>query len=102
MFMETCRTCWLALGYPITDLGFIGLTSHQNNNPDTLTVIRASAATLNQKYTIVNGMDLASYATLLVGSGGSSYFANAITEREHLTPAGYKYICTNLVTALLS
>lgn len=102
MFMETCRSCWLALGYPVTDLGFIGLTSHQNNDPDTLTAVRASAATLANTYTMVNGASLASYATLLTGSGGTSYFANATTERQHLTEAGYKYICGQLVTALIS
>jgi hypothetical protein len=102
MFMETCRSCWLSLGYPETDLGFIGLTSHQDNDPDTITAIRASAATLANTYTMVNGASLASYATLLTGSGGTSYFANATTERQHLTEAGYKYICGQLVTALIS
>ena len=101
-FLETIRTCWTALGYPESDLGFIGLTSHQNNDPDTLTDIRASAALLSNNYTIINGASLASYATLLAGSGGTSYFANATTERQHLTEAGYKYICGQLVTALSS
>ena len=102
MFMETCRSCWLSLGYPETDLGFIGLTSHQNENPDTLTAIRNSASLLSNNYTIVNGASLASYATLLTGSGGNSYFANPVTERIHLTEAGYKYMCQQLVTALIS
>jgi hypothetical protein len=90
------------LGYPETDLGFIGLTSHQNNNPDTLTDIRISASTLSSKYTMINGADLATYSTLLTGSGGTSYFVNPSTERIHLTEAGYKYICNNLITALVS
>jgi hypothetical protein len=102
MFMETCRSCWLSLGYPETDLGFIGLTSHQSDNPDSITTVRASAATLANTYTMVNGALLASYETLLAGSGGTSYFANATTERQHLTEAGYKYICGQLVTALSS
>jgi hypothetical protein len=101
-FMETIRTCWTDLGYSESDLGFIGLTSHQDNDPDTDTAIRASAALLNNNYTMVNGASLASYATLLTGSGGTSYFFNAVTERQHLTEAGYKYICGQLVTALIS
>ena len=100
-YMETCRTCWTTLGYPVSDLGFIGLTSHQHNSPDTLKTIRDSAATLASTYTIVDGMDLATYAQLLTGSGGTSYFANASTERQHLTEAGYKYICGSLVSLLI-
>lgn len=101
-YMETCRTCWTKLGYPESDLGFIGLTSHQNNSPDTLTAIRTSAATLASTYSMVNGADLATYAALLTGSGGTSYFQNATTERQHLTEAGYKYICGNLVSTLIA
>ena len=100
-YMETCRTCWTTLGYPVSDLGFIGLTSHQHNSPDTLKTIRDSAATLASTYTIVDGMDLATYAQLLTGSGGTSYFANASTERQHLTEAGYKSICGSLVSWLI-
>jgi hypothetical protein len=99
-FMESCRSCWIALGYPVSDLGFIGLTSHQNNSPDTLTTIRTSAATLAATYTMVNGADLATYSELLTGSGGTSYFANATSERQHLTAAGYRFICGRLVSAL--
>lgn len=101
-YMETCRNCWTGLGYPVSDLGFIGLTSHQNNSPDTLTTIRTSAATLAATYTMVNGADLATYSQLLTGSGGTSYFANATSERQHLTEAGYKFICGNLVSALVA
>jgi hypothetical protein len=99
-YMETCRTCWTTLGFPASDLGFIGLTSHQNNSPDTLTTIRTSASSIDSSYRIVNGDTLASYATLLTGSGGTTYFANATTERQHLTEAGYKYITAQLVTTL--
>ncbi len=101
-YMETCRTCWTTLGYPESDLGFIGLTSHQHNSPDTLTTIRTSAATLASTYTMVDGAALATYAQLLTGSGGTSYFANATSERQHLNEAGYKFICGNLVSALVA
>jgi hypothetical protein len=99
-FFQACATQWSALGFPASDLGFLGLTSHQNNSPDTLTTIRASASSIASQYCIVNGDTLASYATLLTGSGGNTYFKNATTERQHLTEDGYKYVTAQLVTAL--
>lgn len=92
-FMETCRSCWTGLGYPVSDLGFVGMTSHQVNSPDDMTAIRASAATLASTYTIVNGMTVAPYGALIAGG----YYANASTERQHLNEAGYKWACGQLL-----
>ena len=101
-FFQACATQWSDLGFPASDLGFLGLTSHQNNSPDTLTTIRSSASSIASQYCIVNGDTLASYATLLTGSGGITYFADATTERQHLTEAGYKYITAQLVSTLIA
>ncbi len=101
-FFSACSTQWAALGYPSSDLGFVGLTSHQNNDPDTLTTIRTSASSIANQYCIVNGNTLASYSTLLTGSGGTTYFQNASTERQHLKEEGYKYICAQLVNTLIA
>lgn len=95
-FMETCRTCWTDLGYSVSDLGFLGLTSHQVDSSDGMTTLRASAATLSTTYTIVDGMAIAPYASLISGS----YYQNASTERQHLNEAGYKWACAQLLAAL--
>ena len=95
-FMETCRTAWLALGYPITDLGFLGFTSHQTESTDNMTTVRSSAATLASTYAIMNGMVIAPYADLIAGS----YYANAATERQHLNANGYKWASQRLVDLL--
>ena len=101
-FMQTCQTQWLALGYPISDIGFVGLVSHQDNSPDSDAADRTSAATLGNIYKISDGKNLASYAELLAGDSVGTYFANASTERNHLNQAGYKFICGRLIASLLS
>ena len=101
-FMQTCQTQWLALGYPISDIGFAGLVSYQDDTPDSDAADRTSAATLINIYNIYDGKNLASYAELLAGDSVGTYFADASTERNHLNEAGYKFICGRFVSALLS
>jgi hypothetical protein len=101
-FRNTCQTQWSALGYPMSDLAFVGLVSHQDDTPDSDAADRTSAATLTNIYNIYDGKNLASYAELLAGDSVGTYFANASTERNHLNQAGYKFICGRLVSALLS
>lgn len=95
--METFRTCWLNLGYPHGDIAFLGVTSHQVNNPDDMSTIRASAQTLASTYDIADGITIGlTYSALIA----SSYYQNATTERQHLNENGYKFAADQLLSYL--
>jgi hypothetical protein len=104
-FFQTCQAQWIALGYPLNDLAYLGFVSHQNNNPDTLGTERTSAialATANPQYTIVNLTGFTTYDDLLYGGGSvTSWFNNASSDRNHLTTLGYQAIAGRIISALL-
>jgi hypothetical protein len=105
-FFEQCATEWAALGYPSSDLAFLGFVSHQENDPDDMTAERSSAialATSSPQYTIVNLPTLVSFNDMTYGGGSNvTWFANASTERIHLSESGYKTISGRIVAALLA
>lgn len=105
-FFEQCATEWAALGYPSADLAFLGFVSHQENDPDDMTAERSSAITLaasSPQYTIVNIPTLVSYSDMIYGGGSNvTWFANASTERIHLSESGYKTISGRIITSLIS
>jgi len=105
-FFEQCATEWTALGYPSSDLAFLGFVSHQNEAVDTMTAYRASAIALassSPQYTIVNLPTLVSYSDMIYGGGSNvTWFANASTERIHLSESGYKTISGRIIAALLA
>jgi hypothetical protein len=105
-FFEQCATEWAALGYPSSDLAFLGFVSHQENDPDDMTAERSSAialATSSPQYTIVNLPTLVSFNDMTYGGGSNvTWFANASTERIHLSESGYKAISGRIISALLA
>jgi len=105
-FFEQCATEWAALGYPSSDLAFLGFVSHQENDPDDMTAERSSAialATSSPQYTIVNLPTLVSFNDMTYGGGSNvTWFANASTERIHLSESGYKAISGRIISALIA
>jgi lysophospholipase L1-like esterase len=105
-FFEQCATEWAALGYPSSDLAFLGFVSHQENNPDDMTAERSSAIALaasSPQYTIVNILTFVSFNDMTYGGGSNvTWFANASTERIHLSESGYKAISGRIITRLLA
>lgn len=105
-FFEQCATEWAALGYPSSDLAFLGFVSHQENDPDDMTAERSSAIALaasSPQYTIVNIPTFVSFNDMTYGGGSNvTWFANASTERIHLSESGYKAISGRIITRLLA
>lgn len=105
-FFEQCATEWAALGYPSSDLAFLGFVSHQENDPDDMTAERSSAialATSSPQYTIVNIPTFVSFSDMTYGGGSNvTWFADASTERIHLSESGYKAISGRIISTLLA
>jgi hypothetical protein len=104
-FFSICSAAWSQLGYPESDLAFLGFVSHQKDSVDGMTAERASALAMSldyPRYEIVDLTSLISYSELLTGASGTSYFANASTEREHLTQAGYKEVSKRFVLHMIA
>ena len=102
-FFQTCETEWNSLGYPSSDLAFLGFVSHQRDSVDGMATERASAAAMSAatpKYESIDLTTLITYNQLNTGSGGVSYFANASTDRNHLTAAGYQEVSKRIIQAL--
>ena len=100
-----CETEWAALGYPPSDLAFLGFVSHQWLSTDDMATERASAAALtvsNPKYQTINLTSLITYAELLAGASSVSYFEDVTTDRKHLKPAGYQEVSRRILAALLA
>jgi hypothetical protein len=103
-FFSTCETAWSQLGFPTNDLAFLGFVSHQKDAVDGMATERASALAMSSdypKYETINLTGLITYSELNTGSGGTSYFVNASTDRAHLTAAGYQEVCRRFVLEML-
>jgi hypothetical protein len=108
-FFEQCATEWAALGYPSSDLAFLGFVSHQDVNPDDMTAERSSAialATSSPQYTIVNIPTFVSYNDMTYGGGSNVSWFRGPTESppelNHLSESGYKAISGRIITRLLA
>jgi len=104
-FFALCESEWNALGYPASDLACLGFVSHQRDVTDGMKTERDSASALtasNSKYKTIDLTGLITYAELLAGSGAVSYFSNAVTDRNHLTAAGYQEVSKRIVAALIA
>jgi hypothetical protein len=102
-FFATCTAEWQGLGYPDSDLAFLGFVSHQRDSTDGMATERASAAAMsaaNAAYESFDMTTLITYSELNTGSGGTSYFANATSDRNHLTAAGYQEVSKRIIQAL--